>query len=516
MDDHNLDLMVKASVESGKLSGEQLKELHELLQARKQYRLFNKSEFFKPYQYQNEFYELGASKRWRLLCAGNRIGKTFSQAYEMSLHLTGKYPDDWKGIRFTKPIVSWFLGVTVDQCRDVGQLELLGTRDAKEIDEFGKGSIPRKYIKLDTLMKDGALVKSIKVKHYTNGVYDGDSLVTFKISSADNSSRMGSQIDYIWCDELPPFNGLDTFGQLVTRTIIDPDGKASVVLTGTPELGTAQLVQHFKDKIEEGDNTIGWLQAGWKDAHVSVGGHLTDQMIKDMMSAIPAYQLQMRMNGEPILGDGLIFSYPIRSPNITIQPIEIPPHWKRICALDIGISHPTAITWCAYDPDNDIIYVTDIYQMSDGTPDQHTLVLNKRGRNIPVVLPHDASQRQKDTGKNMIHAYREAGANVLSELFYNAGKTYKGNKTNDVDTGIVEIQQRLESGQLKIFANCQELIRGLESYSFKNGVIDKSSKWDDLIDSFRYAVMSVARRGKSTSDLQSTYNTPILNTWIAV
>lgn len=505
-DEDTFNSFVRERIESGELSSEQLREVKKLLQERKQYKEYNKSEHFKPYDYQKEFYKLGASKRWRMLCAGNRIGKTFSQAYEFYVHLTGQYPEWWEGRRFKRPIVTWFFGVTVDQCRDVGLLELIGTRDAKELENYGKGSIPRKFLNMESIDKDGSYLKNIKVKHFTDGVYDGESLITFKTSSADNKTRMGSQIDYIWCDELPPGDlGVETFGQLVTRTLIDPDDNASVALTGTPESGTIKLVQHVKEKSELENASIGFLQAGWKDAHVSVGGHITDKMMDDMIATIPAWEIPMRMNGDLILGDGMIFNYPIRS-KCVIQPYELDgADIKRICAIDIGLGHNFAAVWAAYIPSTDTIIITDIFIENNTTPDIHAIAINKRGREIPVVLPRDAHQRQKDSGQDMIYAYRQAGVNVLPETFYNAGRTFDGTHNNYVDPGIVEMSQRIQSGQLQIFANCQELIKGLESYSYKKGVIDKTSKYDDVIDACRYAVMSVARRGKSLREMQTPY-----------
>lgn len=515
MEDKQFDDFIRAKVESGELSGEKLKDVLELLQQRENYKRFNKSDYFNPYPYQKKFYELGANNRYRFLCAGNRCGKTFSAAFECFLHLTGKYPTWWKGRRFNKPINFWFMGVNVEQCKDVGQYELLGTKNAKAIEEIGSGVIPRKYIDFDSLERDGARVMRVRIKHFKNGVFDGYSLLSFKTSQSDATSIMGSHVDYAWIDELPPFDDLDIFSQLVTRTMADQAEQASVTVTGTPEKGLTPLVQHFQDKQNAGEENIAWMQAGWKDAHSSIGGHLTDSIIKTMLAGIPEYQINMRMNGEPILGDGLIFPYAIRQNNVCLPLEEIPAHWKQIGALDIGMGHETAVTWAVYDPDNDIIYITDTYAANDLTPDVHTIAINKRGRDIPIVLPRDAHQRDKSHGKDMIAYYKEAGANVLSETFYNAGRAYKGGKDNTVDTGIVEIGQRLQAQQLKIYSTCQDLIRGLETYSYKKGEIDKSGKYDDLIDSFRYAVMSVARRGKSKRDLQRS-TSPILNTWIAV
>src|SRR5262245_44345715 len=59
---------------------------------------------YQPYPKQAEFHEAGAKYRERLLMAGNQVGKTWAAAMETSMHVTGIYPDWWKGFRFDRPI----------------------------------------------------------------------------------------------------------------------------------------------------------------------------------------------------------------------------------------------------------------------------------------------------------------------------------------------------------------------------------------------------------------------------
>src|SRR5882757_7333932 len=64
---------------------------------------------YRPYPKQREFHAAGTKFRERMLMAGNQVGKTLSAAFEVAMHLTGRYPDWWEGIRFTKP-VRWLAG----------------------------------------------------------------------------------------------------------------------------------------------------------------------------------------------------------------------------------------------------------------------------------------------------------------------------------------------------------------------------------------------------------------------
>ena len=58
--------------------------------------------------------------------AANRFGKTECGAAELAMHLTGRYPNWWRGKRFNKPVRAWAAGVTNESTRDVVQAKLVG------------------------------------------------------------------------------------------------------------------------------------------------------------------------------------------------------------------------------------------------------------------------------------------------------------------------------------------------------------------------------------------------------
>lgn len=56
------------------------------LQACKDYREYNKLEFFEPDQWQVDAITLGSTEDFRMVCAGNRLGKTYFGTYETAIH----------------------------------------------------------------------------------------------------------------------------------------------------------------------------------------------------------------------------------------------------------------------------------------------------------------------------------------------------------------------------------------------------------------------------------------------
>jgi hypothetical protein len=208
------------------------------------------------------------------------------------------------------------------------------------------------------------------------------------------------------------------------------------------------------------------------------------------------------------MGEGLI--YGVNEKDVVMDPIEIPDHWRRICGVDIGITHPTAAVWSAYDASTDTIYVYDSYALKGSEPDIHAIAINKRGKWIPVILPHDAENTERGSGKTVAEFYREADVNAQVETFYNPIGA-DGKKNNFVEPGIMNILQRMKTGRLRVFSTCANVFVEMRRYHRKDGKIVK--KFDDVLDALRYSVLSVEQRGISASEGLNGYNSAYQDNW---
>ncbi len=448
----------------------------------KRHKEANRLEYFEPYPWQVEFYKAGLENKQRMLMAANRVGKTASQAVEVAYHLTGLYPDWWEGIRFTGKTKVWCLGVSGEQLRDVIVSELLGVYlgDGKF---DGSGLIPQKYIaQVTPAMGTPRLPRDVAV-HHANGGY---SLVSFKSYTQGQHVLMGSSQDYIWIDEEPTDTAI--YPQCLTRTATGNGGKGGYLVgTLTPENGMTELVSQFMDTPVKGQYL---KNVTWEDAP-----HLDESTKEQLIAAIPEYQRDMRSKGIPVLGEGMIF--PIAEEAIMCDPFEIPPHYKKLAAVDFGITHPTTCVWSAYNPDNDTIYVYDAYKKEGEVPAIHATVIKSRGKQIPVIYPHDGDNTEKGSGKTLAEMYTEAGVLMI-------GRFTNPDGTNYVEPALMEMLERFRTGRLQVFSNLKPWFEEFRRYHRKKGKIHK--EFDDLMDATRYSVISVTRFGQNEAEQNNHSN----------
>ena len=426
----------------------------------------NQLQSYSPYDYQRKFHagkdEQGGVARQRMLMAGNKTGKTYCGAMELAYHLTGLYPDWWEGNRFAKPIKAWAAGNTSNNTRDIVQSELLG--EPGDPEEFGKGAIP-KHLIVSTERQPGVpnAIAQVVVKHISGR----NSKLQLKSYEQGKQAWMGTAVQCCWLDEEPP---QDIYSQAL-RASLKTGGL--VFMTFTPESGLTDVCAQFMNNIKPHQALY---RATWDDAP-----HLSKEVQDEILAALPPHEREMRSKGIPVLGSGLVF--PIQEDQIAVPSFSIPPHWGRICAIDFGYDHPTAVTWLAHDRDSDVIYVYDCYRVAGNTPVIHAQAIKDRGSWIPCAWPHDGHVHDKGSGTPVASQYRRLGVEMLGEHFQNPTGGIS------VEPGIMEMLQRMESGRFKVFGHLNDWFEEMRIYHRVDGKIIK--KHDDLMASTRYAVQSI-------------------------
>ena len=450
----------------------------ELLKELKQRERYNRVDCYDPYPYQVKFHDTGLYANQRLLMAANRIGKSYCGSMELSYHLTGLYPEWWKGRVYHQPIVAWAGGISNETTRDIVQFELLGSPDDPEA--FGSGTIPKNYI-TKTERKPG--VPNAKAVALIKHVSGGNSSLFFKAYEMGVEKWQGRSVDCIWLDEEP---SREIYSQAVTRTL---DRKGMVYMTFTPEAGMTETVASFINRIQPGQALV---NATWDDASERIQsvsgkqGHLSESVMEQILSSYSPHEREMRRYGRPSIGSGLVF--PIEEEKLLTEPIHIEAYWPRIAAIDFGFDHPTAVVWCAMDNDNDTFYIYDCYRIAKASPSVHAGAIRTRPYFIPVAYPHDGNRRDSMGNPGLADQYRNLGCNFLLEHFTNPPALGENKGSNSIEEGLMAMLQAMEAGNFKVFSTLSDWWEEYRMYHRKGGKVVPLR--DDLMSATRYAFMS--------------------------
>lgn len=402
-----------------------------------------------------QFFDAGAKYRQRLFRAANRVGKSTAFGTELTYHLTGRYPKDWKGKRFQSATTWWVCGKSNETVRQILQPMLLG-----EIGNFGTGLIPKDDLDFESLTdakKAATGISSFKVKH----IDGGHSLAEFKSYDQGRQAFEGTARS-IWLDEEPPE---DVYSECLLRTMT---GDNILALTFTPLKGASKVVMSFtKDgSFEEGEVGAGKhvTTATWDDVP-----HLSEEVKTELLASIPPYQRDARSKGTPMLGSGAIF--PVQEDLIFVEPFELPKHWKRFYGMDVGWNRTAAI-WGAIDPDADVTYYYAEHYVGEAVPSTHAAAIKARGAWIPGAIDPAARGRGQDDGQKLFDQYKDLGLNLTKA-------------DNTVETNLWEMLEAMQQGRLKFFNTLVNFKKEFRSYSRdEKGKVIKAN--DHICDAARY------------------------------
>jgi len=418
---------------------------------------------YEPHPKQRDFHDAGLQFRERVLMAGNQVGKTHAAGAETSAHLTGRYPKDWKGHRFTRPIKAWASGVTVTSTRDNPQRLLMGEKE-----QWGTGMIPEACLgKLVRARGLGGAIDHVQVRHVTGGWSD----LQFKSYEQGRDTWQGETLDLIWFDEEPP---KEIYSEGLARLTVNPNARCYI--TFTPLMGMTDVVGFFYPKPNSPDRFM--VQMGIEDAL-----HIDPSDRAARIAQYPEHEREARTQGIPLLGRGRIF--PISRSKIEVEPFKIPGSWPQIIGMDFGEDHPTAACLLAWDEGANCVYLTNTYAASDTPPEIHAATIKRWGDWINVAWPHDGYRGAAniEPGVSTAEFYRTKGLRMLGEhaTFHSGGY--------GLQASVTELLDRMQTGGFKAFKHLEDWWKEFHHYHRheKTGAI--VPRHDDIISSVRYALM---------------------------
>jgi phage terminase large subunit-like protein len=437
---------------------------------------------YKPYAKQREFHNAGLEYRERLFMAGNQLGKTWSSAYEIAIHTTGRYPDWWRGKVWNRGVKGYAGSKSGLLVRDGMQKLLLG-----EPGSWGTGTIPgASIVNITRAAGVSDLVDAVTVRHESGDI----SRLLLKTYDQGRERWQADTVDFVAFDEEPP---LDIYTEGLTRTNAT---RGIVWQTFTPLLGMSDVVLRF---LEPHPDDKGALDRIVVNMTIRDAEHYSEAERERIIASYPAHEREARANGVPIMGEGRVFPFDERA--IIIDPFEIPDFWPRIVGMDFGWDHPTAGSSIAWDRDNDRVFVTRTYRESKRTALQNVKGVFENGKlvapgmdailpwaQVPVAWPHDGLQHDKGAGGQLAEQYRKSGLNMLHGRAEYDEVPGEGRQTRfSVEAGIADMSIRMESDRLRVFSTCPQWFEEYRMYHRKDGKIVKLR--DDLISSTRYGIM---------------------------
>lgn len=434
-------------------------ELLSLMEAEAREASQNRLARYRPYPKQAAFHAAVKTHRESLLRAANQVGKTLAASMELATHLTGRYPKDWPGRRWDRPVFAWAASETAQTTRDNIQRLVMGRQGA-----LGTGALPGDSIVKWTAGRGiSGAIDTVYVRHSSGGV----SILTFKTYDQGRARWQGETLDLVAFDEEPP---LDIYLEGLTRTNAT---NGLVWLTFTPLLGMSEVVRRFL--FEKSPDRI--------DINMTIDDalHYTEEERARIVASYPAHEREARTKGTPVLGSGRIF--PVVEESITFDPFPFPDHWPAIAGLDFGWDHPTAAVWARLDRDADTLYIYDCYRVREATPVIHGAAIKARGAWIPIAWPHDGLQHSKDSGKPLAEQYRAQGLNMLPEHAQHPDGSI------GVEAGLMDMLDRMYTGRLKVARHLNDWWEEFRLYHRKDGKVAKA--FDDIMSASRYLCMSL-------------------------
>ena len=464
-----------------------LDTLYEQIKIAEAHEKYHRWLFFEPYPKQQEFMDLGARFKERMLSAGNQTGKSDTGGYETSRHLTGVYPPNWKGLRFDQnsgPCPAWVGGTSGVAVRDGAQTKLFGQPGVGEL--FGTGFIPKDAIIGEPSSSRSAThaIDTAHIRHVSGGV----SSVSFKTYSQERTDWQGPTKKFIWFDEEPP---LDIYVEGLARLAATG---GSHILTFTPLLGFSDVVKRFLECPAEYQSRRVHVQMAITDAK-----HMIAERLAEIQSMYPRHQWAARIDGDPYMAGGLVFTSD--PDNIKEDPFslglgmagrQIPAEWVKVWGIDLLHSggdntdkvgaHAFAAVLLAWDRERDVGHILDGFKTRDGTIALHALRMRNIAANVPVAWPHDGNIKDFH-GEEIVKLYRKHGLSMLGEHAQFPGGGFS------TEAGVLDLDTAMREGRFFINRQFADFFQEYRLYrrDEKDNKIIKVN--DDIMSATRIAWM---------------------------
>ena len=221
------------------------------------------------------------------------------------------------------------------------------------------------------------------------------------------------------------------------------------------------------------------------------------QSYYDWLNGLTGVFAQRYREGKWIAMEGLV--YPFDPRKHIIEPIVIPPDWKRVIAIDFGFDHPFVCGWFVISP-SDIWYLYRQIYMTNRIVEKHAEDIKKFCKidgitDIVAICDHDAEDRATlgNRGINTVPANKDRLSGQQSVY-----KLISENRFFIFSNSLVETDFTRQMKKLPIKVE-QEF--GTYGWATK-GKEDMVKQKDDGMDMIRYAIHTYLTNGMNELNIR--------------
>lgn len=186
----------------------------------------------------------------------------------------------------------------------------------------------------------------------------------------------------------------------------------------------------------------------------------------------------------------------------TVNPFEIPTHWKRFVMGDYGYTKPSAVYWGAVSEEGQIFIYRELYKteltFENLTKEIIAHTLPSEDVSFWVFDPAIWSKGSEKEGEPVKVSGAEIMMNKYYDIMHKGLQLIRGNNDRIIGWGTLReylkpyIKNEITTAKLQVFRTCTELIRTLPSLiydQYKVEDLDTDGE-DHAADAVRYGIMS--------------------------
>lgn len=408
---------------------------------------------------------------------GNRSGKTTSGVIEIAYHMTGQYPDWWKGRRWSRAVNGRIFA-----------------------EDFSKGVkvLTRKmheWFPKDTIIKIEKNNQKAEVQWYVKHISGGYSSLDIMTYEQDVAMAEGWSGDFVLFDEPPP---RDLY-VATARGLIDHDGICIFTLTPLKEpwlfdeiynsknKGVFSVVADLRHNLER-YNPLSKEMVGLKESSIrKYEAILTEEERETRMHGKFRY-LAGRIWKE---WDRDIHTFDrkcwVKGKNGVVVDGMPPNHWPRMMLIDPHDRNPHAIMWVACDETNDYYAYREMWIANTTIGDivgqiKRVEIEARETIQTRIMDPNFGPKRYGNSGMTVRDEFEAEGRKLNYNLRFNFGDDHKELARKKfaemLKYDIIKPLSLLNHPKFKVCDDMKEFIYQIEHYiwdEFRSG-IDRDPK----------------------------------------